>query len=492
MNPANGAKLPVFISDYVLVTYGTGAIMAVPAHDSRDWDFAKKFNLPIIEVVSGGKNVQEEAYTDVYKGNMVNSEFLNGLPVKEAIPTMIEWLEKQGLGKRKVNFKLRDWVFSRQRYWGEPIPLVHCDKCGWVPIPESELPLELPEIETFEPGENGESPLAKAYDWIETTCPCCGGKAQRETDTMPQWAGSSWYFLRYMDPHNDEALASKEALEYWSPVDWYNGGMEHTTLHLLYSRFWHKFLYDIGVVPTKEPYMKRTSHGMILGENNEKMSKSRGNVVNPDEVVEEFGADAFRTYEMFIGAFDQSTPWSQQGLKGCYKFLERVWNLQSIVNDEEGYSADLEKNINKAIKKVGEDFERMKFNTAIATMMSLVNDFSKKGSVTKGEYKTLITLLNPVAPHMTEELWLTYGNGELLSLQPWPKYDEGKTVDDEIEIVVQINGKIKDKLMIPAGLDKDGTQEAAMNTEKIKGLIEGKNVVKVIAVPGKLVNIVVK
>ena len=492
VNPANGAKLPVFISDYVLVTYGTGAIMAVPAHDSRDWDFAKKFNLPIIEVVSGGKNVQEEAYTDVYKGNMVNSEFLNGLPVKEAIPTMIEWLEKQGLGKRKVNFKLRDWVFSRQRYWGEPIPLVHCDKCGWVPIPESELPLELPEIETFEPGENGESPLAKAYDWIETTCPCCGGKAQRETDTMPQWAGSSWYFLRYMDPHNDEALASKEALEYWSPVDWYNGGMEHTTLHLLYSRFRHKFLYDIGVVPTKEPYMKRTSHGMILGENNEKMSKSRGNVVNPDEVVEEFGADAFRTYEMFIGAFDQSTPWSQQGLKGCYKFLERVWNLQSIVNDEEGYSVDLEKNINKAIKKVGEDFERMKFNTAIATMMSLVNDFSKKGSVTKGEYKTLITLLNPVAPHMTEELWLTYGNGELLSLQPWPKYDEGKTVDDEIEIVVQINGKIKDKLMIPAGLDKDGTQEAAMNTEKIKGLIEGKNVVKVIAVPGKLVNIVVK
>ena len=492
VNLVNGEKLPVFISDYVLVTYGTGAIMAVPAHDSRDWDFAKKFNLPIIEVVSGGKDVQEEAYTDVYKGNMVNSEFLNGLPVKEAIPTMIEWLEKQGLGKRKVNFKLRDWVFSRQRYWGEPIPLVHCDKCGWVPIPESELPLELPEIETFEPGENGESPLAKAYDWIETTCPCCGGKAQRETDTMPQWAGSSWYFLRYMDPHNDEALASKEALEYWSPVDWYNGGMEHTTLHLLYSRFWHKFLYDIGVVPTKEPYMKRTSHGMILGENNEKMSKSRGNVVNPDEVVEEFGADAFRTYEMFIGAFDQSTPWSQQGLKGCYKFLERVWNLQSIVNDEEGYSADLEKNINKAIKKVGEDFERMKFNTAIATMMSLVNDFSKKGSVTKGEYKTLITLLNPVAPHMTEELWLTYGNGELLSLQPWPKYDEGKTVDDEIEIVVQINGKIKDKLMIPAGLDKDGTQEAAMNTEKIKGLIEGKNVVKVIAVPGKLVNIVVK
>lgn len=492
VNPANGAELPVFISDYVLVTYGTGAIMAVPAHDGRDWDFAKKFNLPIIEVVSGGKNVQEEAYTDVYKGNMVNSEFLNGMPVKEAIPAMIDWLEKQGLGKRKVNFKLRDWVFSRQRYWGEPIPLVHCDKCGWVAIPESELPLELPEIDTFEPGENGESPLAKAYDWIETTCPHCGGKAQRETDTMPQWAGSSWYFLRYMDPHNNDALASKEALEYWSPVDWYNGGMEHTTLHLLYSRFWHKFLYDIGVVPTKEPYMKRTSHGMILGENNEKMSKSRGNVVNPDDVVNEFGADAFRTYEMFIGAFDQSTPWSQQGLKGCYKFLERVWNLQSIVTDEKGYSADLEKNMHKAIKKVGDDFERMKFNTAIATMMSLVNDFSKKGSVTRGEYMTLITLLNPVAPHMTEELWQIYGNEGLLSLQSWPTFDEEKTVDDEIEIVVQINGKIKDKLMIPAGLDKEGTQEAAMNTEKIKGLIDGKSVVKVIAVPDKLVNIVVK
>ena len=492
INPANGEKLPIFISDYVLVTYGTGAIMAVPAHDSRDWDFAKKFNLPIIEVVSGGKNVQEEAYTDVYKGNMVNSDFLNGLPVKEAIPTMIEWLEKQGLGKKKVNYKLRDWVFSRQRYWGEPIPLVHCDKCGWVAIPESELPLELPELDTFEPGENGESPLAKAYDWIETTCPCCGGKAQRETDTMPQWAGSSWYFLRYTDPHNNDALASKEALDYWTPVDWYNGGMEHTTLHLLYSRFWHKFLYDIGVVPTKEPYMKRTSHGMILGENNEKMSKSRGNVVNPDEVVNEFGADAFRTYEMFIGAFDQSTPWSQQGLKGCYKFLERVWNLQSIVNNEEGYSQDLEKAMNKTIKKVGEDFERMKFNTAIAAMMSLVNDFYKKGSVTKGEFMTLITLLNPVAPHMTEELWEIYGGKGLLSLQPWPTFDDAKTVDDEIEIVVQINGKIRDKLMIPAGLDREGTQEAAMNTDKIKSLIEGQNVVKVIAVPGKLVNIVVK
>ena len=492
INPANGAKLPVWISDYVLVTYGTGAIMAVPAHDSRDWEFAKKFNLPIIEVVSGGEDVQKEAYTDVYRGNMVNSGFLNGLPVKEAIPTMIKWLEEKGLGKKKVNYKLRDWVFSRQRYWGEPIPLVHCDKCGWVAIDDSELPLVLPEIDTFEPGENGESPLAKAYDWINTTCPKCGGKAQRETDTMPQWAGSSWYFLRYIDPHNDNEFASKEALDYWLPVDWYNGGMEHTTLHLLYSRFWHKFLYDIGAVPTKEPYMRRTSHGMILGENNEKMSKSRGNVVNPDDVVNEFGADAFRTYEMFIGAFEQSTPWSQQGLKGCYKFLERVWNIQDMLTDEEGYSKELEKAVHKAIKKTGEDFERMKFNTAIATLMSLVNDFYKKGSVTKGEYLTLITLLNPVAPHMTEELWEKYGKGGLLSVSPWPEYDEDKTVDDEIEIAVQINGKVKEKLTIPAGLDKAETEKAVMASEKISALTDGKTIVKVIPVPGKLVNIVVK
>ena len=489
INPVNGKEIPIWISDYVLASYGTGAIMAVPAHDTRDYEFATKFNIDIIPVLEGG-DISKEAFTG--DGLHINSEFLNGLDKEDAISKMLNWLEENNVGHKQVNYKIRDWIFARQRYWGEPIPMVHCDKCGWVPIDEKDLPLRLPDIEDYEPGENGESPLAKHTEWINTTCPHCGGHATRETDTMPQWAGSSWYYLRYMDPHNNDALASKEALKYWSPVDWYNGGMEHTTLHLLYSRFWHKFLYDIGVVPTKEPYQKRTSHGMILGGNGEKMSKSKGNVVNPDEVVEEFGADAFRTYEMFIGAFDQSTPWSQQGLKGCYKFLERVWNLQSIVNDEEGYSADLEKNMNKAIKKVGEDFERMKFNTAIATMMSLVNDFSKKGSVTKGEYKTLITLLNPVAPHMTEELWLTYGNGELLSLQPWPKYDEGKTVDDEIEIVVQINGKIKDKLMIPAGLDKDGTQEAAMNTEKIKGLIEGKNVVKVIAVPGKLVNIVVK
>ncbi len=492
INPANGEKLPIFISDYVLTTYGTGAIMAVPAHDTRDWDFAKKFNLPIIEVVSGGEDVQKEAYTDVYKGTMVNSGFLTGMKVKEAIPAMIDWLEKNNLGTRKVNFKLRDWVFSRQRYWGEPIPLVNCEKCGWVAIPEEQLPLELPELEHFEPGEGGESPLAKAYDWINTTCPCCGGPAKRETDTMPQWAGSSWYFLRYMDPHNDKALASKEALEYWSPVDWYNGGMEHTTLHLLYSRFWSKFLYDIGVAPTKEPYMKRTSHGMILGENNEKMSKSRGNVVNPDEVVDQFGADAFRAYEMFIGAFDQSTPWSQQGLKGCYKFIERVWNLQQIVTDEEGYSEDLEKNVHKTIKKVGEDYERMKFNTAIAAMMSLVNDFTKKGSVTKGEYMTLITLLNPVAPHMTEELWETYGGEGFLSIQPWPEYDEEKTVDNEIEIAVQINGKIKERTMVAADADKDTVLAYVKSLDTIKALIDGKNIIKEIVVPGKLVNIVAK
>ncbi len=492
INPVNNEKLPVWISDYVLVTYGTGAIMAVPAHDTRDWEFAKKFNLPIIEVVEGGKDVQAEAYTDVSEGNLVNSGFLNGMSVKEAIPAMIKWLEEKGLGTKKVNYKLRDWVFSRQRYWGEPIPLVYCEKCGWVAIPDEELPLVLPEIETFEPGENGESPLAKAYDWIKTSCPKCGGEAQRETDTMPQWAGSSWYFLRYIDPDNNEAFASKEALDYWMPVDWYNGGMEHTTLHLLYSRFWHKFLYDIGVVPCKEPYMRRTSHGMILGENNEKMSKSRGNVVNPDEVVDEFGADAFRTYEMFIGAFDQSTPWSQQGLKGCYKFLERVWNLQDILTDEDGYSADLEKNIHKTIKKVSEDIERMKFNTAIAALMSLVNDFYKKGSVTKGEFIALITLLNPVAPHMTEELWEKYGNGGLLSILAWPQFDEDKTVDDEIEIAVQINGKVRDKLVIAAGLDRAQTEEAALASDTVKALIDGKQIVKVIPVPDKLINIVVR
>ena len=492
INPVTGEEIPVFISDYVLVTYGTGAIMAVPAHDSRDWDFAKKFDLPIIEVVAGGEDVQKEAYTDVYSGTMVNSGFLNGLSVKEAIPTMIKYLEEKGIGRKKVNFKLRDWVFSRQRYWGEPIPLVYCEKCGWVAIPESELPLELPEIDTFEPGENGESPLAKATDWINTTCPHCGGKAVRETDTMPQWAGSSWYYLRYMDPDNNEALASKEALDYWSPVDWYNGGMEHTTLHLLYSRFWHKFLYDIGVVPTKEPYRKRTSHGMILGENGEKMSKSRGNVVNPDEVVDLYGADAVRTFEMFIGAFDQSTPWSEKGLKGCYKFLERVWNLQEMVTDSEEISKDLEKAIHKAIMKVGDDYEKMKYNTAIATLMSLVNDFYKKGSVTKGEYRILITLLNPTAPHITEELWEKYGNTPLLALTKWPDYDKSKTIDDEVEIAVQINGKIKDKITVSKDISKEDLEEAAKNAERVKEMLAGKAVVKVICVPGKLVNIVVK
>ena len=492
INPVTGKEIPVFISDYVLVTYGTGAIMAVPAHDSRDWDFAKKFDLPIIEVVAGGEDVQKEAYTDVSSGNMVNSGFLDGMSVKEAIPAMIKWLTEKGIGHKKVNYKLRDWVFSRQRYWGEPIPLVYCEKCGWVAIPESELPLELPELGTFEPGENGESPLARATDWINTTCPHCGGHAVRETDTMPQWAGSSWYFLRYMDPHNNDALASKEALDYWSPVDWYNGGMEHTTLHLLYSRFWHKFLYDIGVVPTKEPYQKRTSHGMILGENGEKMSKSRGNVVNPDEVVNDYGADAVRTFEMFIGAFDQSTPWSEKGLKGCYKFLERVWNLQDMVNDEEGYSKELESTMHKTIKKVTDDFEKMKYNTAIATMMSLVNDFYKAESVTKGEYRTLITLLNPVAPHMTEELWEMFGCGGMLATTAWPEFDEAKTIDDEIEVVLQINGKIRDKIMVPNGASREDMESLALSSDKVKELTDGKTIVKVICVPGKLVNIVIK
>lgn len=492
INPVTNEEIPVFISDYVLVTYGTGAIMAVPAHDSRDWDFAKKFGLPIIEVVAGGKDVQEEAYTDVASGTMVNSGFLNGMSVKEAIPAMIKYLEENGIGKKKVNFKLRDWVFSRQRYWGEPIPLVHCEKCGWVPVPESELPLTLPEIDTFEPGENGESPLAKATDWINTTCSKCGGKAVRETDTMPQWAGSSWYYLRYMDPDNNEALASSEALKYWSPVDWYNGGMEHTTLHLLYSRFWHKFLYDIGVVPTKEPYQKRTSHGMILGENGEKMSKSRGNVVNPDEVVNDYGADAVRTFEMFIGAFDQSTPWSEKGLKGCYKFLERVWNLQDMITPSEELSKDLEKAINKAIMKVSDDYEKMKYNTAIATLMSLVNDFYKKGEVTKGEYRILITLLNPVAPHITEELWEKYGNTPLLALTKWPDFDKDKTIDDEVEIVVQLNGKIKDKITVSKDMEKEELEKTALEAEKVKQALDGKTVIKIITVQGKLVNIVVK
>ncbi len=491
-NPVNGKEIPIFISDYVLTSYGTGAIMAVPAHDDRDWEFAKKFGLPIIEVVAGGDDVQQAAFTDIYSGKMINSDFLNGLEVKEAIKKMIAFLEEKGIGKKKTNYKLRDWVFSRQRYWGEPIPLIHCDKCGWVSVPESELPLTLPETDNFEPGENGESPLAKMTDWVNTTCPVCGAKAERETDTMPQWAGSSWYFLRYIDPENDTALAAQEKLSYWLPVDWYNGGMEHTTLHLLYSRFWHKFLYDIGVVSQPEPYQKRTSHGMILGENGEKMSKSRGNVVNPDDMVENFGADTFRTYEMFIGAFDQSTPWSINGVKGCYRFIERVWNLQEILTDEEGYSPELEKAMHKTIKKVTEDYDKMKFNTAIAALMALINDINKKGSITRGELKTFITLLNPAAPHLTEEMWERANFGGCLHETKWPAFDESKCVDDEVEIVVQINGKVKDKILIPAEITKDEMEKLARENEKIQALTEGKQIVKVICVPGKLVNIVVK
>lgn len=492
VNPANGAKLPVFISDYVLVTYGTGAIMAVPAHDSRDWDFAKKFNLPIIEVVSGGKNVQEEAYTDVYKGNMVNSEFLNGLPVKEAIPTMIEWLEKQGLGKRKVNFKLRDWVFSRQRYWGEPIPLVHCDKCGWVPIPESELPLELPEIETFEPGENGESPLAKAYDWIETTCPCCGGKAQRETDTMPQWAGSSWYFLRYCDPNNNDEFASQEALKYWMPVDWYNGGMEHVTRHMIYSRFWHKFLYDLGLVPTSEPYAKRTAQGLILGPDGEKMSKSRGNVVDPNDVVDEYGADVLRLYVLFMGDYEKAAPWSESSVKGCKRFVDRIWALQDKVVDSDEYSDKLRSLMHKTIKKVSDDIESMKFNTAIAAMMTLLNEIYNVGSITKKEFRDLLIILNPFAPHVTEELYQMIGCEGVLDEQEWVTYDEALCKDDTIEIVCQINGKVKSKLTIPTDAAKDDVIALAKADEAIVKATEGKNIVKEIYVPNKLVNLVVK
>ena len=492
VNPVNNKKIPVFISDYVLTSYGTGAIMAVPAHDDRDWEFAKKFGLPIIEVVAGGEDVQSKAYTDTYSGKMVNSGFLNGLEVKDAISKMIDFLEEKGIGTRKVNYKLRDWVFSRQRYWGEPIPLVHCDKCGWVPLPEESLPLTLPETDNFEPGENGESSLAKMTDWVTTTCPHCGGPAVRETDTMPQWAGSSWYFLRYIDPENDSALAATEKLNYWLPVDWYNGGMEHTTLHLLYSRFWHKFLYDIGIVSTPEPYQKRTSHGMILGENGEKMSKSRGNVVNPDDMVAEFGADTFRTYEMFIGAFDQSTPWSINGVKGCYRFIERVWNLQTILTEEEGYSSDLEKAFHKTIKKVSDDYDKMKFNTAIAALMALINDIYKKGSITRGELKTYITLLNPAAPHLTEEMWVNAGFKGFLHETSWPKYDEEKTKDDTVEIVAQINGKVKDKIMISADLSREEMEKAALENEKIQELVSGKTIVKVICVPGKLVNIVVK
>ena len=492
INPVNGKEIPIWVSDYVLMSYGTGAIMAVPAHDERDWEFAKKFNLPMLQVVAkNGEEVDisEAAFTDVATGVLINSDFLNGLEVKDAKEKMIKFLEDKGIGTAKTNYKLRDWVFSRQRYWGEPIPIVHCDKCGYVPIDEKDLPLLLPEVESYMPTDNGESPLAAMTDWVNTTCPCCGGPAKRETDTMPQWAGSSWYFLRYTDPHNDKALASPEALKYWLPVDWYNGGMEHTTLHLLYSRFWHKFLYDQGVVPTPEPYQKRTSHGMILGENGEKMSKSRGNVVNPDDIVREYGADTLRTYEMFIGAFDLAASWSEDGVKGCRRFLERVWKLQDIMTEEEGYSKDLETKMHQTIKKVSYDFENLKYNTAIAAMMSLLNDFYKKGSITKGEFKTLIILLNPVAPHITEELWQTIGCEGRVYEQTWPEYDEAKTVEANVEIAVQINGKTKGTLMI--GKDDPKDDVIAKAKESIADKLTG-NIVKESYVPGRIVNIVMK
>ncbi|MCI6006718.1 leucine--tRNA ligase [Oscillospiraceae bacterium LCP25S3_E10] len=492
INPVNGKEIPIFISDYVLVSYGTGAIMAVPAHDTRDWEFAKKFDLPIIEVVKGGE-VEKEAFTNCSTGIMVNSGFLDGKTVEEAKKAIIEYLTEKGIGHAKVNFKLRDWVFSRQRYWGEPIPIVHCDKCGYVPVPEDQLPLTLPDVESYEPTENGESPLANMTEWVETTCPHCGGKAHRETDTMPQWAGSSWYFLRYIDPHNKEALASKEAIKYWMPVNWYNGGMEHTTLHLLYSRFWYKFLYDIGVVPNPEPYAKRTSHGMILGSNGEKMSKSRGNVVNPDEVVDEYGADTMRLYEMFIGDFEKSAPWNPQSIKGCRRFVERYWNLQDILTDDDNIRPELESSFHKTIKKVGYDIENIKFNTAIAALMALINDITATGSITKKELEIFTILLNPFAPHVTEEVWQQSKLGDgIVAQAQWPSYDEAKCKDDTIEIVVQVNGKVKAKLTVEADIDKDAALAQAKSNEKIAPLIDGKNIIKEIYVPGKLVNIVAK
>ena len=491
INPVNGKEIPIFISDYVLMSYGTGAIMAVPGHDTRDWEFAKKFGLPIIEVVKGG-DVEKEAFTDCATGIMVNSGFLDGLTVEEAKKTIIKWLEEQKKGETKVNYKLRDWVFSRQRYWGEPIPLVNCPKCGWVAIPESELPLRLPEVESYEPTDNGESPLAKLTDWVKTTCPCCGGPAERETDTMPQWAGSSWYFLRYCDPHNVNALAAKEALDYWMPVDWYNGGMEHTTLHLLYSRFWHKFLYDIGVVSCKEPYAKRTSHGMILGENGEKMSKSRGNVVNPDDVVAQYGADTLRMYEMFIGDFEKTAPWNTSSIKGSKRFLERVAALTDMMTPEEGYSPELEGSFHKMIKKVSEDIEGLKCNTAIAAMMSVLNEIYDKGSVTRGELMTFITLLNPFAPHLTEEINEVLGNKEMLARAKWPEYDPAKCVDAAVEIAVQVSGKIKARLMIPTDSTEEAVKALVMADANVQAALAGKTVIKEIYVKGKLYNIVAK
>lgn len=492
VNPVNGKEVPIWVSDYVLMSYGTGAIMAVPAHDERDWEFAKKFNLPIIQVVAkNGEevDVNEAAFTDVATGVLINSDFINGLEVKEAKEKMIEFLTEKGIGNAKVNYKLRDWVFSRQRYWGEPIPIVHCDKCGYVPVDESELPLLLPEVESYMPTDNGESPLAAMTDWVNTTCPCCGGPAKRETDTMPQWAGSSWYFLRYTDPHNTETLASQEALKYWLPVDWYNGGMEHTTLHLLYSRFWHRFLYDQKVVPCPEPYKKRTSHGMILGENGEKMSKSRGNVVNPDDIVRDYGADTLRTYEMFIGAFDAAASWSEDGVKGCRRFLDRVWKLQDIMTDEEGFSKEFETKMHQTIKKVSFDYENLKYNTAIAQLMTMLNDFSKAGKITKGELKTYLILLNPVAPHITEEMWEAIGENGRVYQQTWPEYDEAKTVESTVEIAVQINGKTKATINIAKDADKDSVIAAAK--EALGSRLSG-NIIKEIYVPGRIVNIVAK
>ncbi len=491
INPLTNQEIPIWISDYVLITYGTGAIMAVPAHDTRDYEFAKKFNLPIVQVVDG-KNVDlsKEAFTDVATGKLINSDFLNGLEVSEAKKTVIKYLEDNHIGTKKVNYKLRDWVFSRQRYWGEPIPMVYCDDCGWVPLDEKDLPLRLPEVEEFTPGENGESPLAKQTDWINTTCPHCGKPAKRETDTMPQWAGSSWYFLRYMDPHDDKELASKEALEYWSPVDWYNGGMEHTTLHLLYSRFWHKFLYDIGVVPTKEPYQKRTSHGMILGTNGEKMSKSKGNVINPDDIVNEFGADTFRVYEMFMGPFNQVAAWSMESIRGCGKFLDRVWNMQNMLVDGDIYSPETEKMMHKAIKKVSQDIEDMKFNTSVSTFMTMVNEFYKIGKINKAEFKTFLTLLNPFVPHITEELNKIAGFEADVSTYSWPEYDESKTVDDEITLPIQFNGKLKATITISVDEDESSVKEKVHNA--IDSKLDGKTIVKEIYVKNKIYNVVVK
>ncbi len=491
INPVNGKEIPIFISDYVLVSYGTGAIMAVPAHDDRDWEFAKKFGCDIIEVVQGG-DIEKEAFTlKDDTGIMVNSDFLNGLTVKDAIPVMKKWLTEKGIGHEKVNYKLRDWVFSRQRYWGEPIPLVKCPKCGWVPLPEDQLPLLLPEVDSYEPTDNGESPLAPMTDWVNTTCPHCGGPAQRETDTMPQWAGSSWYFLRYMDPHNDKALASPEALQYWGQVDWYNGGMEHTTLHLLYSRFWHKFLYDLGVVPFAEPYHKRTSHGMILGEGGEKMSKSRGNVVNPNDVVDQYGADTMRTYIMFIGDFEKAAAWSDNAVKGCKRFLDRIWNLADQVKDADAYGKDNEAAIHKTIKKVSDDIENMKFNTAIAALMSLTNQFYDKG-VNKAEFKTMLQLLSPFAPHMADELWERFGFEGMACTSSWPVYDESKTVASEVTIAVQVGGKLKTTVTVPTDSEQDAVLAVVTADSKIQKLMEGKDLVKVIHVPNKLMNLILK